>query len=59
MATDAKTIQNQKVFVMLTDVTKVQAEFLRLLHDAHNEHYLRGMARVIKELGLPIDTGKF
>jgi hypothetical protein len=55
-----KAIQNQKVFVPLSAVLEIQANFDRLRAQAHpipqsTLQHLRGMASVIKSLGLPID----
>jgi hypothetical protein len=58
-----KTVQNQKVFVPLSAVMEVQADLLRSVASANlsdNAHattrnYARGMAQVIKSLGLPIE----
>ena len=50
----AKAIQNQKVFVPLSAVLEVQAEFNRLVEQV-NRDYARGMAKAIRTLGLPID----
>jgi hypothetical protein len=61
----AKAVANQKVFVTLSSVMEVQANFNRLLeqvkesnrssNDATTRNHVRGMAQVIRLLGLPID----
>ena len=65
----AKAVANQKVFVPLSAVLEVQANFNRLVGQAKDQSdnttertvsntsrsHARGMAQVIKALGLPID----
>jgi hypothetical protein len=74
MDSNMKAIANQKVFVTLSSVMEVQANFNRLLllpvvfrfeeqvkgsnrssNDATTRNHVRGMAQVIRLLGLPID----
>lgn len=55
-----KTVQNQKVFVPLSAVMEVTENFNRLVIQAQEKgatlsrEHVRGMAHVIKSLGLPI-----
>lgn len=62
----AKAVANQKVFVPLSAVMEVATNFNRLVNQskeysgdtpssAANKNHARGMAQVIRALGLPID----
>jgi hypothetical protein len=59
-------IQSQKVYVTLASVLEIQANFNRLVEQVRstptqkpsNREYARGMAQVIRILGLPIDISR-